>query len=113
MKQINVSDETYNKIKDQIIDAPEASIETCLDMIGQKWFLRTVTYHWVGLIISVTAEGWFELDNASWVADSGRFSDAIKKGTLSEVEPVGKAFVNSETCVDMIQWKHPLPTEQK
>ena len=81
-------------------------------MIGKKWFLRTVTYHLVGKAKSIFGN-FIELENASWVADSGRFSDAIKKGTLSEVEPVGTAFVNLESVTDFFPWNHPLTDKQK
>ena len=53
------------------------------------------------------------LSDASWVADSGRFMDAIKNGTLSEVEPVGAAFVNVAAITDAFPWNHDLPTKQK
>jgi hypothetical protein len=53
------------------------------------------------------------LENASWIADSGRFMQAIKEGKLSEVEPVGDWFFNYDTMVDGGIWKHDLPKEQK
>jgi hypothetical protein len=52
------------------------------------------------------------LKTAAWIADSGRFMNAIKDGVLSEVEPVGDAFVNLDTVVDFFPWKHKLPTSQ-
>ena len=80
--------------------------------VGKSYFFRTVTYHLVGEV--VRQEGSFvELKDASWVADSGRFMNAIKKGTLDEVEPVGAAFVNMDSVTDYFPWVHPLPTEQK
>lgn len=81
------------------------SISTC-------WFIRTVTYHLVGRVVSFTPE-YIVLEYASWVADSGRFMQAIKDGTLSEVEPVGVAVVNRGSIVDAFPWNHALPTEQK
>lgn len=78
--------------------------------IGKAYFFRTVTYHLVGEV--VRQEGNFiELKDASWVADSGRFSDAIKKGTLDEVEPVGTAYINMDSVTDAFPWEHPLPKE--
>ena len=43
----------------------------------------------------------FHLVDAAWIADSGRFMDAIKKGELNEVEPVGEAMININSIVDM------------
>lgn len=54
-----------------------------------------------------------ELSTASWVADSGRFMNAIKEGALDEVEPVGKAYLNLETVIDFFPWNHKLPKDQK
>ena len=110
MKTLKLSDEQYNKIKDLI--AEEKNINAYEDMVGGKFFFRTVTYHLVGKVKK--RMGMFiQLEDASWVADSGRFMNAIKDGTLSEVEPVGIAWVNLSSVVDFFPWKHKLPDEQK
>lgn len=82
------------------------------DLIGSKLFIRTVTYHMVGKVEKVE-DGFIRLSDASWIADSGRFSTAIKEGSLSEVEPVGEAYVSLGSIVDMFPWTHELPTKQK
>jgi len=86
-------------------------------LIGQKLFIRTVTYHAVGKVVRRAKElgpRFIEMEGASWVADSGRFTQAIEDGTLAEVEPIrARFYVNLDTAVDVIEWKHPLPTEQK
>lgn len=79
--------------------------------VGDKLFLRTVTYHLVGRIDAIDGE-WVKLADASWVADSGRLTQAIKNGTLAEVEPVGIAFVNLQTVTDAFPWRHELPDKQ-
>ena len=114
MPTLNISDETYEKIKDQLMSAERVDISKAEDLIGQKVFIRTVTYHAGGRVKKVNLFGSFlELEDASWVADSGRFAQAIKNGTLSEVEPVGQQWVNMASAVDMFPWKHDLPTKQK
>lgn len=80
--------------------------------VGDKVFLRTVTFHLVGEIEAVE-NGWVKLTTASWVADSGRFHKAIANGDLVEVEYVGEAYVNLATVSDAFPWKHELPTESK
>ncbi len=82
------------------------------DMIGHAWLIRTVTYFLVGKITKRVGP-FFLLEEASWVADTGRFADAIKTGSLSEVEPVGPAMLNTSAIVDMFPWAHKLPTDQK
>lgn len=79
---------------------------------GDKLFIRTVTFHHVGEVVE-SDDGFLKLKDASWVADSGRFSGAIETGSLSEVEYVGEVAVNVATIVDVFPWSHDLPTETK
>lgn len=80
--------------------------------IGKSYFIRTVTYHLVGRL-EARDDMFLILSDASWVADSGRFMQAIKEGKLSEVEPVGDAIINMEAIIDAFPWVHALPKEQK
>ena len=112
MKTINVSDETYGKIKDQLLVGEKEEINTMDDFVGKKVFIRTVTYHLVGRVVKIVGKLVF-LDDASWIAASGRFMQAIKNGTLDEVEPVGEWFFNVDCMVDGGIWRHELPKEQK
>lgn len=78
--------------------------------VGDKVFIRTVTFHLVGEIAK-REDDWIELKDASWVADSGRFHVALSDGTLKEVEFVGEAYVNLSTGTDAFPWRHELPTK--
>lgn len=89
-----------------------AQIKNLKDLVGKKVFIRTVTYHMVGKVEGIE-DGFAFLSDASWVADSGRFSNAIKEGKLNEVEPVGPAIVSLSATVDMFEWTHDLPKDQK
>jgi len=80
--------------------------------VGKSYLFRTVTYHLVGKVKSIHGR-FIELVDASWVADSGRFMNAIKEGTLDEVEPVGPCFLNSDSITDAFSWAHKLPDKQK
>jgi len=84
----------------------------CPFKIGEAYFLRGVTYHLVGKVADIVGD-FLVLTDASWVADSGRFMDAIKDGTLSEVEPVGDAYMSISAIVDAFPWKHSLGLKQK
>ena len=112
MKTLNISDETYELIKDQLNSEEKVDLSAVKDMIGKSFFFRTVTYHLVGKVVSTFGK-FLQLESASWVADSGRFMDAIKSGKLDEVEPTGIAFLNLDTVIDFYPWKHDLPKEQK
>lgn len=109
---IEISEETYERIKEQLGEEEVQDISCYEDMIGQSYFFRTVTYHLVGKVTKQVGK-FLELKDASWVADSGRFMQAIKKGELKEVEPVGVAFVNLDSVTDFFPWKNKLPKEQK
>ena len=112
MPQIEISEETLEKIKEQLgSDFNPVEINSLDDMIGQKWFFRTVTYHLVGKITKRIGN-FFQLEEASWIADSGRFMDFLKTGKPNEVEPVGKVLINMNTIVDAYPWTNKLPKEQ-
>jgi hypothetical protein len=110
-KTLTISDESYELIKEQLKDVEKTDLKDLNDLIGRKWFIRTVTYHMTGRIIKILGN-MLLLEDASWIADSGRFTQAIKEGKLQEVEPVGEALINLDTIVDMFPWNHNLPREQ-
>jgi hypothetical protein len=54
------------------------------------------------------------LEDASWVADSGRFHNALRDGELNEVEPFERPVIVSRGgLIDGTEWIHPLPDAQK
>ena len=111
MRTIEVEDDVYEKIKKQLGADSFKDLSSLEDMVGEKYFFRTVTYHMTWRVKKVIGSI-LELENASWIADSGRFMNAIKEGKLNEVEPVGRAYININTVVDFFPWKHELPSKQ-
>lgn len=82
-------------------------------IIGQAYLIRTVTNYWTGRIVSVGHQE-LVIEDAAWIADTGRFNQADSKGTLSEVEPVqGQIIIGRGSVIDAIQWKHQLPRTVK
>ncbi len=79
---------------------------------GKAYFIRTVTYHLTGQVVTIEGD-FLILKDAAWIADSGRFTQAIADGKLDEVEPVGEAIVNMKGIIDAFPWKHALPTNQR
>lgn len=49
-------------------------------------FVRTVTHYYTGRVVGVSDKA-ILLEDAAWIADTGRFADALRTGILSEVEP--------------------------
>ena len=84
--------------------------------IGNKVLVRTVSYFLIGEIVRID-QGFLMLSEASWVADTGRFHEALQNGTLNEVEPVltkdGCAEVSLGAIVDVFTWDHALPRAAK
>lgn len=110
-RTIEISDETFEKLKTQLGEDFYKDITSMSDMVGEKFYFRTVTYHLTGRVKKVIGSI-LELENAAWIADSGRFMNAIKEGKLSEVEPVGRAYININSVTDFFPWKHALPEKQ-
>lgn len=85
----------------------------CPFKVGGKYFFRTVTYFATGKVKAIVGQ-FLVLHDAAWVADTGRFSNALATGILSEVEPVDvEMFVNLNSLTDAFEWKHQLPREVK
>lgn len=81
--------------------------------IGESYLIRTVTMILVGRVEWV-GDKEIELSSASWVADTGRFYDALKSGKLNEVEPfTNNILVGRGSLIDATVWTHKLPDTQK
>jgi hypothetical protein len=80
--------------------------------VGEAVFIRCVTHYFTGRLVRVTA-GELVLEDAAWVADTGRWSEAMANGTLNEVEPYppGEVVVSRGGVVDVSRWNHALPRE--
>lgn len=114
------------KKKEIVVDGVKYVREDCIDLkvdftnkfegleslIGVKLFIRTVTYHCTGRVVGIK-DGFIELEDSAWIADSGRFTNALRDGTLDEVEPTDRMWVAVSAIVDFFEWKHELPMEQK
>lgn len=106
---------TIADIKELIAGTPGHS--TSHDLLdpapGDKLIIRTVTMTLTGRAVATSAT-WIVLDQAAWIADSGRWTTAIETGKLSEVEPMGDGVrVARAAVVDVTPWKHELPMVQK
>lgn len=83
-------------------------------VIGSSVFVRTVTMNFTGRLVAVY-ETELVLEDAAWIADSGRFSVALATGVLNEVEPYppGYVVVSRPAICDVSIWAHPLPRAVK
>ena len=113
MKNVIVVDGVEYVRKDSVVERDYSGEWDGLNsLIGTKVFIRTVTYHCTGRIVGVK-DGFIKLEDSAWIADSGRFADALETGVLDEVEPTKQMWVSVSSIVDFFEWKHDLPNEQE
>jgi hypothetical protein len=82
---------------------------------GNKYFIRTVTMILAGECVSDHAD-MVVLNKASWIADTGRYENAVKTGHFSEVEPYPastEVFIGKGSIVDGFSMLFDLPASQK
>lgn len=91
-----------------------APVEETLALEGKSVFVRTVTHHYTGRVVSIT-DRWLVLEDCAWIADDGRFSECLANGTPSEVEPFpdGAVWIGVGAILDLSAWGHPLPRSVK
>lgn len=69
--------------------------------IGANYFVRTVTMAQTGRLVAVTPLE-LVLEDAAWIADTGRFGAAVASAEFSEVEPfpAGRVIVGRTAVID-------------
>jgi len=74
--------------------------------IGKVYLIRTVTMIDTGKLVGITPQELI-LEDAAWIADTGRFSDALENATFGEVEPFpnGKVILGRGAIIDAVQIK--------
>jgi len=92
--------------------ATEAATSHSIE-VGQPYLIRTVTMAYTGRVVAVTDSD-IVLEDAAWIADTGRYHEALTKGSLNEVEPYpDRVLVSRGGLIDMAPWSHNLPREAK
>lgn len=87
---------------------PKPRVKQVPYKVGEKVFIRTVTLYYVGLIKEIIGD-WIVLDQAAWVADTGRFYDFLKEGKCNEYECFQKPVsIPSGSIIDVTEWSHDL-----
>jgi predicted RNA polymerase sigma factor len=82
--------------------------------IGACYFIRTVTMAQTGKLVAVHPQELVLVD-AAWIADTGRFAQAVKDATFSEVEPFPDGWlviVGRAAIIDAVEISS-LPRSQK
>lgn len=81
--------------------------------IGAVYLIRTVTMIDVGRLVEVTAQE-LVLEDAAWIADTGRFADALRACEFGEVEPFldGRVIVGRGALIDATEIAHVVRTQK-
>lgn len=79
----------------------QSMVDDCPFEVGEKYLIRTVTFTLTGQIKSKTSQ-FLVLEQADWIADTGRFSQALEDSEkFNEVEPFkNDAIVSKGSIVD-------------
>lgn len=111
---MNLDELTLGQLKEIRSLLGEKDSSTSAFKVGKCYMIRTVTMINVGCVEFVNEQE-IVLSGASWVADTGRYFDALEKGKLKEVEPYpgGFAIIGRGSIVDAQNWSHDLPDSQK
>lgn len=82
--------------------------------VGKNYLIRTVTMVDVGKCTKIIGN-FIVLEDASWIADTGRFHEClIKSDVFNEVEPFKyPVFVNTQSIIDATPWPYALPAQPK
>lgn len=118
-KQIDLNKLSFSELKEEIEKLENKKESATVEkkgvwQIGKNYVIRTVTMIQVGKLIEVT-ENELVLQNAAWVADTGRWQQFLEDGTTKEVEPFpdGNIIVGRQALIDAVVWKHELLRKQK
>ena len=100
---MNINELTFGQMKEIIAMLGKSTTGEIVGpwQIGQTYLIRTVTMIDTGRLVAVW-EHELVLEDAAWIADTGRFSDAVAKAEFAEVEPFpdGKLIVGRGAVID-------------
>lgn len=102
-KTLEVSDETYDKIKSQLSNDEVIEVNGMEDLVGKKWAFQCARYIYFGKVKSVNS-AFIEIDEAQIVYDTGEWSSAEIKD--AQKSPKGKIFLmrQSVECIIPTLW---------
>ena len=105
VKAMKIDDVTIGEARQlaALFQSPAASDNVAWEL-GKVYLIRTVTMIDTGRLVLVTPQE-LVLEDAAWIADTGRFADALKKAEFGEVEPFpdGRVIVGRGAVIDAVQ----------
>jgi hypothetical protein len=109
---MNINDLTYGELK-KIASMFNSDEKQSPVELGEAYLFRTVTHIEVGRVKAIRGD-FVMLEDASWIADTGRYHDCLVSGVFSEVEPYPiTTTINMGSLINFAPWPHVLPRKQK
>lgn len=113
MKTVTIDGEKFVKesdCKSKVVVAKGDESNPFME-VGLVYFLRTVTHYFTGRLVWV-GDKEIVLEDACWVADTGRFNEFMKdKNKANETEPFpegSRVIVGRGSIIDMVEYKPSL-----
>ena len=103
---MNINELTLGQIKEiQSMGFNSPATDNSAWEVGKIYLIRTVTMIDVGRLVSVTAQE-IVLEDAAWVADTGRFNAMLTGEDPKEVEPFpdGRVIVGRGAIIDAVEY---------
>ena len=103
-ESLKIDDVEYVRKDKQVTIKPVYEGEFQPFEIGAVYLIRTVTMIDVGRVVAASKQ-YIVLEDAAWVADTGRFSDALKSCSFNETEPFpdGHVIINAGSIIDAVK----------
>lgn len=83
-----------------------------LGLEGKNVLIRTVTNFYTGEVVEEKGK-YLKLNKAAWIADTGRFSEALQKSVFDEVEPYPRPVIIMKAAIVDITEIDTLPRDVK
>ena len=109
---MNIEDLTIGEAR-QLVAMFNTAVDNSAWKIGANYLIRTVTMIDTGRLVAVTPQE-LVLEDAAWIADTGRFAQAVEKAEFGEVEPFpdGRVVIGRGAIIDAVEITQ-VPRSQK
>lgn len=101
---MNISELTIGQLKQLTNMFSSTEPLDCIWELGAIYLIRTVTMIDTGRLVQIGNQE-LVLEDAAWIADTGRFSDALKSLSFNEVEPFpdGRVIIGRGSIIDAVK----------
>ena len=100
-------------IKELIGSDQSIKINPFSHWLNKNVFIRSVTHHYTGYLSSLVGDSCGILEKAAWIADDGRFQNALATSEFSEVELFKNSVGINWGAVIEITEIDSIPNKQK